>query len=154
MRYLFIFCVACCLTGCASFLGTGDSKETCPIKDPKYTCMTPSQILAKEASGGINMPTDSDVQIGNMPPAIWDESTPVRHQPKIYKIWIAPYEDADSNLHWPSVIFTEVSTGKWNFGEKVIKSNDRFIPLQMDHRKKNEKKEKKSNPLIPDMTGE
>lgn len=45
---------------------------------------------------------------------------PLRVPPKIIKIWIAPWEDGDGDLHGGEVIFSEISPtkGRWILGEK------------------------------------
>jgi conjugal transfer pilus assembly protein TraV len=50
-----------------------------------------------------------------------DESLPLRVPPKVIRIWIAPWEDGDGDLHQPEYIYSEISDkrGRWLFGEKA-----------------------------------
>jgi len=45
---------------------------------------------------------------------------PMRVPPKIIRIWIAPWEDSDGDLHQPGYVFSEINDkrGRWSFGEK------------------------------------
>lgn len=41
---------------------------------------------------------------------------PVLEQPKVLRIWIAPWVDQNETLNYPSYKFTEITPRKWNFG--------------------------------------
>jgi conjugal transfer pilus assembly protein TraV len=58
-----------------------------------------------------------------------DKSLPVRIPPKIIRIWIAPWEDADGDLHQPGYIFSEINDrrGRWIFGEKETSSSQPML---------------------------
>jgi conjugal transfer pilus assembly protein TraV len=58
-----------------------------------------------------------------------DNSLPVRIPPKIIRIWIAPWEDADGDLHQPGYIFSEINDrrGRWIFGEKETSSSQPML---------------------------
>lgn len=50
----------------------------------------------------------------------YEEEKPIRLPPRVIRIWIAPWEDSDGDLHQPSYIYSEISPkrGRWLFGEK------------------------------------
>jgi len=52
----------------------------------------------------------------------YEAKIPVRVPPKVIRIWIAPWEDADGDLHQPGYIFSEINDkrGRWAFGEKQV----------------------------------
>lgn len=52
----------------------------------------------------------------------YEEEKPIRLPPRIIRIWIAPWEDSDGDLHQTSYIYSEISPkkGRWLFGEKEI----------------------------------
>ena len=52
----------------------------------------------------------------------FEEEKPLRLPPRVIRIWIAPWEDADGDLHQPSYIYSEISPkrGRWLFGEKEV----------------------------------
>jgi len=58
-----------------------------------------------------------------------DKNLPVRIPPKIIRIWIAPWEDADGDLHQPGYIFSEINDrrGRWIFGEKETSSSQPML---------------------------
>lgn len=41
---------------------------------------------------------------------------PLLEQPKVLRIWIAPWVDQNETLNYPSYKFTEITPRKWNFG--------------------------------------
>jgi len=57
-----------------------------------------------------------------------DERKPVRIPPKIIRVWIAPWEDSDGDLHQPGYIYSEIMDrrGRWLFGEREAPT---FQPL-------------------------
>lgn len=74
---------------------------------------------------------------------------PLRLPPRVVRIWVAPWEDADGDLHQNSYIYSEISPkrGRWLFGEKELLSTQPMLhPLGKigdDPRKtESEKKEK------------
>jgi len=50
-----------------------------------------------------------------------DESRPIYVPPAVLRIWTAPWEDSDGDLHKPGYIYCEMSQkrGHWLFGEPV-----------------------------------
>lgn len=50
----------------------------------------------------------------------YSAKVPMRISPKIIRIWIAPWEDSDGDLHQPGYVFSEINDkrGRWLFGEK------------------------------------
>lgn len=49
-----------------------------------------------------------------MPPT-GQQGTPVFSQPKVHRVWVAPYVDADGNLRTGEYTYFN-TTGKWNYG--------------------------------------
>jgi conjugal transfer pilus assembly protein TraV len=58
-----------------------------------------------------------------------DNNLPIRIPPKIIRIWIAPWEDSDGDLHQAGFIFSEISDkrGRWVFGEKAVTSSQPML---------------------------
>jgi conjugal transfer pilus assembly protein TraV len=46
----------------------------------------------------------------------------LRSQPRVLRLWIAPWEDADGDLHEASVVHVLVDTGRWLI-ERVVPAN-------------------------------
>ena len=77
---------------------------------------------------------------------------PIRLPPRIIRMWIAPWEDGDGDLHQPSYIYSEISPkrGRWLFGEKELVTTQPILrPVEKpgeDSRKgEGEKKEKQGS---------
>jgi len=49
-------------------------------------------------------------------------SSALRSQPRVLRLWIAPWEDADGDLHEASVVHVLVDTGRWLI-ERVTPAN-------------------------------
>lgn len=130
------------LSGCAS-IGTGlDS-------DAKFKCQAPEGVPCMSASGaymnslsgnlpGLVSPTSADV--GTKPVAspeavaasiqdagikrrtIVNTGTALRSAPRVVRLWIAPWEDSDGDLHDQMYVYLTVDPGRW-----VIEHNRRNI---------------------------
>lgn len=53
-----------------------------------------------------------------------DDTLPIRVSPKVIRIWVAPWEDTDGDLHQVGYIYSEITDKKsrWVFGERHISS--------------------------------
>jgi conjugal transfer pilus assembly protein TraV len=63
----------------------------------------------------------------------YEEGKPIRLPPRVIRIWIAPWEDSDGDLHQPSYIYSEISPkrGRWLFGEKeTITTQPALRPME------------------------
>lgn len=128
-RVGFIF-TSLILAGCSSFSGL-DAKA-------KFTCQAPDGILCESMSGiYANIQANNLVgqqhnqkqlftlmQVDNQ--QISTEAivsgTPIRTPPKIVRIWFAPWEDTDGDLHDQSYVYLQVDFGRW-----MIEHNQRYI---------------------------
>lgn len=52
--------------------------------------------------------------------------TSLRSQPRVLRLWIAPWEDADGDLHEASVVHVLVDTGRWLIERVVPASRNRI----------------------------
>ena len=52
--------------------------------------------------------------------------TSLRSQPRVLRLWIAPWEDADGDLHEASVVHVLVDTGRWLIERVVPASQNRI----------------------------
>ncbi len=82
------------------------------------------------------------------------EEKPVRLPPRVIRIWIAPWEDSDGDLHQSSFIYSEISPkrGRWLFGEKETMTTQPVLrPMEglEKLREGRELKEEKASPLTP-----
>jgi len=89
----------------------------------------------------------------------YEEDKPLRLPPKVIRIWIAPWEDLDGDLHQPSYIYSEISPrrGRWLFGEKeVITTQPVLLPMEKpsEDLKKTESEKKEERGKREDKKGE
>lgn len=55
-------------------------------------------------------------------PGLGAPPSALRSQPRVLRLWIAPWEDADGDLHEASVVHVLVDTGRWLI-ERVLPAN-------------------------------
>ena len=76
-----------------------------PAKEPTSTAAAATAASASTAAPGLGAPPSA-----------------LRSQPRVLRLWIAPWEDADGDLHEASVVHVLVDTGRWLI-ERVIPAN-------------------------------
>lgn len=130
------------LSGCAS-IGSGLDSDT------KFKCQAPEGVPCMSATGayvnslsgnlpGLVSPTSADAgtkpttspeaAIASMQDAgikrrtIVNTGTALRSAPRVIRLWIAPWEDSDGDLHDQMYVYLTVDPGRW-----VIEHNRRNI---------------------------
>lgn len=58
---------------------------------------------------------------------------PVLEQPKVLRIWVAPWKDQNDTLNWGNFMFTEITPRRWNFGDSVMRNTPITAPNQADY---------------------
>ena len=58
--------------------------------------------------------------------AVDKSPTSLRSEPRVLRLWIAPWEDADGDLHEASVVHVLVDTGRWLIERVVPTSRNRI----------------------------
>ena len=76
-----------------------------PAKGPASAASVPANAPASTAAPGLGAPPSA-----------------LRSQPRVLRLWIAPWEDADGDLHEASVVHVLVDTGRWLI-ERVLPAN-------------------------------
>ena len=76
-----------------------------PAKEPARAAPTAPAASAFAAAPGLGAPPSA-----------------LRSQPRVLRLWIAPWEDADGDLHEASVVHVLVDTGRWLI-ERVTPAN-------------------------------
>ncbi len=115
-------------------------KFSCPAPNEGIKCQPVSEVYRKAIDGEIRkspveMPTGKkeapatqafpakpeNVSSGVVKHLETDKSIPLRIPPKIIRIWFAPWEDADGDLHQGGYLYSEISDprGRWIIGEKA-----------------------------------
>lgn len=59
---------------------------------------------------------------------------PVLEQPRVLRIWVAPWKDEHETLNWGSYMFTEITPRRWNFGDSVMRNTPITAPNQADYK--------------------
>lgn len=58
---------------------------------------------------------------------------PILEQPRVLRIWVAPWRDQNDTLNWGSFMFTEITPRRWNFGDVVMRNTPITAPNQSDY---------------------
>lgn len=83
----------------------------------------PASALPKPANGPANTaPTATTAPASLAAPGLGAPPLALRSQPRVLRLWIAPWEDADGDLHEASVVHVLVDTGRWLI-ERVLPAN-------------------------------
>lgn len=121
------------LTGCSVFSPAGSGDFACPGMPRGVTCKSPREVYdmsinkqsKKSKSSGYN-PSPVEVTIarqgGALPPI------PVLEQALVMRIWISPWKDDNTDLHWPGLIFTQVQSRQWTIGESDFNGVEPPVP--------------------------
>ena len=137
--------VALGLSACGSLSGY-DSKDSFSCKAPDgvlCASMTgiyanaqqnnlPGQNVHKTAAtpDGAGPVTASAVRADlAMTPAI-STGTPIRSAPRILRMWFAPWEDSDGDLHDQSFVYLNVDSGKWLIEHTRRRIQDSYRPVR------------------------
>jgi len=54
---------------------------------------------------------------------------PIRSAPKVLRVWMAPFQDTDSDLHDQRYLFVTVHTGKWLIEANQVNIQRQFKPV-------------------------
>ena len=129
------------LPGCASVMGVGKSEYACPGGAEGVRCLSARQIYqatnatdtvqptkngGKDTSGAtkVTVPHTSQVAVPRI-----DQPVPIRTQAKVMRIWMAPWEDDDGDLHADGYLYTEIEERRWNLGERFSAPSSMLMPL-------------------------
>ena len=118
------------LGGCASTMSgfDGGSQFACKAPDG-VTCSSLSGVYAnavannlpalrKDGKGDAKGAPRTGEVVGRAP----SSGEPIRSQPKVLRVWIAPWEDADGDFHDQSYVYVVADPGRW-----VIEHNQKRI---------------------------
>ncbi|HOX90498.1 MAG TPA: type IV conjugative transfer system lipoprotein TraV [Burkholderiaceae bacterium] len=83
----------------------------------------PASALPKPAKGPASTaPVATTASASTAAPGLGAPQAALRSQPRVLRLWIAPWEDADGDLHEASVVHVLVDTGRWLI-ERVLPAN-------------------------------
>ena len=119
-----IFALA--LSGCASTLSGVGGADGYACKAPEGAlCTSVSGVYANAAQGMPKPAKPPENQSPPARPAIYGATSiapdrsaavsggPIRSNPRVLRLWIAPWKDADGDLHEAALIHMVVDTGRW-----------------------------------------
>ena len=134
-RLIIASSVAVVLGGCAGTMSglDGGSRFACKAPDG-VTCSSLSGTYANAVAN--NLPAlrregKGDNPVANTPEVVGrapSSGDPIRSQPKVLRIWIAPWEDSDGDLHDQSYIYVMADPGRWLIEHNQRRIVDRYRP--------------------------
>lgn len=74
-------------------------------------------------------PVDTGRQMA-LPPG---SAEPVLEPAQTMRVWVSPWVDRNQDLHWPEVVFTEITPRRWSFGESPVRRNTMLVPTHMEN---------------------
>ena len=127
--------LALALGGCAGTLTgmDGESKFSCKAPDG-VTCSSLSGVYAnaglrKDAKGDPTVrPAAKESPDGTITGQVASSGDPLRTQARVLRIWIAPWEDTEGDLHDQSYIYVVANAGRWAIEHSQRHIVDRYRP--------------------------
>lgn len=93
-----------------------------PTKKSKYSNDKPES----QAERMVNVFSKPQFQAASSP-------MPILEQPKVMRIWVAPWKDENETLNWATYLFTEITPRKWNFGDSIMRNTPVTAPNKADY---------------------
>ena len=121
------------LPGCASVMGIGKSEYACPGGAEGVRCLSARQIYQATNATDTVQPTKNGGKVTSGATKVTvpriDQPVPIRTQAKVMRIWMAPWEDDDGDLHADGYLYTEIEERRWNLGERFSAPSSMLMPL-------------------------
>ena len=129
------------LSGCSSMSGFDAKSE--------FACKAPDGILCESMSGiyanaqaknlpgqRVNARGEAPVELSQakggsnvMTKPIYS-GTPIRSAPRLLRVWFAPWEDTDGDLHDQSYVYLPVDSGRWLIEHNRRRIQDNYRPVR------------------------
>ncbi len=129
------------LSGCSSMSGFDAKSE--------FACKAPDGILCESMSGiyanaqaknlpgqRVNARGEAPVELSQakagsnvMTKPIYS-GTPIRSAPRLLRVWFAPWEDTDGDLHDQSYVYLPVDSGRWLVEHNRRRIQDNYRPVR------------------------
>ncbi len=141
LRAIFILTTVL-LTGCSA-LGVGKSEYSCPGGAEGVHCMSARQVYQATNSSDEVKPINGKPSAEDTVKKVILQRTsqsavprinqplPIRTQARVMRIWMAPWEDDDGDLHADGFLYTEIEGRKWNLGERFDSPSETLKPLSI-----------------------
>jgi conjugal transfer pilus assembly protein TraV len=141
-RASLILMMSAALTGCSSMSGL-DAKNSFACKAPEgVLCESMSGVYAnakannlpaqRVSHGGMegSTPKEGGDTSGVLTRPIYS-GTPIRTAPLVLRVWFAPWEDNDGDLHDQSYVYLPVDSGKWLIEHNRRRIADAYRPVRV-----------------------
>jgi len=144
MRRLWIAAVIASLTGCGNMSGVSGQTDFACKAPPGVTCSSLSGVYANAVAN--NLPglrkdvSTLDKKQSEDKPRYQGSKTPItgeaqlsgraiRTQAKVLRIWIAPWEDSEGDLHDQAYTYVVVDPGRWAIEHNHRQIVDQYRPV-------------------------
>lgn len=142
------------VSGCTNMSGLdANSNYSCPAP-PGVVCKPMSEVYRSPARSASTVPADTamanarganSMHVGikstnsalPVTPFLPDDAFPLRSQPKVLRIWAAPYGDTDGDLHEDHRMYLQVDSGHWMIEHHQARIQNAFAPLRAPVAEKN-----------------
>lgn len=133
------------LQGC-SFMGIGQGDYSCPGGVEGVRCLSARQVYqATESSDYVKTIAEPDKpaegksgviavginRTGQIAVPSIEQPIPIRTQAKVMRIWMAPWEDDDGDLHADGYLYTEIESRRWHLGDRFRSPGTAISPLSV-----------------------
>lgn len=134
--------VTIALAGCGGFSGLGASSS--------FSCKAPAGVLCESMSGVYanaaqhNLPGQApmgraegkgDIELsraktdGVLTEPLYS-GTPIRSAPRVLRVWFAPWEDSDGDLHDQSYVYLPIDSGHWLVEHNRRRIQNAYAPVR------------------------
>lgn len=132
------------LSACMNLSGLGG--------DTKYACKAPEGVACDSVSGTYanalqhNLPSQRALRASERAPSMRAPALPIvaapaaapdapapellRSPPRLLRLWIKPWEDADGDLFDAGYVYVEVDRGRWLLEHVQRRSRDAYQPVK------------------------
>ncbi|MBX3630299.1 MAG: type IV conjugative transfer system lipoprotein TraV [Nitrosomonas sp.] len=144
------------LSGCTTLTGLDSTN--------KFACRAPDGVSCSSLSGVYANAVDNNLpglagtsgtisqegrkndseQPGTIVGVTPKSGTPVRSQTKIMRVWIAPWEDSEGDLHDQSYVYVVVDLGQWNIAHSKSQIINMYRPVQKSELSESQQQEESS----------
>ena len=111
-------------------------RYSCKGFPDKRTCLSATEAYrATDTKETSDTPLEDEEPLAGLSPVHLQPdpervmAAPYRSPPRVLKIWMAPYEDSEGDLHLPGTVYTELETRRWMLGQPVPKGSPLLKPL-------------------------
>lgn len=150
IRHILTMVFATMTVGCSSLSGLDASDSfVCP-KQGGVLCENMTSIYERSKAGTLPAQVQNDPKSATKPASTNTPSktpdapngttavlskplfsgTPIRSAPKVLRVWIAPWEDTDGDLHDQSYVYLTIDQGRWLIDHNRRRIADAYGPIR------------------------